>query len=329
MKHFFIISLPRSRSAWLANFLTAGDGFCFHEALRSVQTLDEYEQKVKAETLKYESVGDADPSLVPVLGEIVKRFPDAKFVVVRRDVLAVGVSHAAAFPKLVMTTEQLVTLDKQIEALLTDVNEDQVMEVAFEDLDLPQACNAIHQFCLGRPMDALRWQLLNELRVTVIAEKAAVTFAPWVRAQLTAQSYPVTPASAQWNALMSELCAERKDALTWLTQLWGLAMTWDHLVDGDLLDLPLAERTFEALLLEWPANPFWKSYAAALMPVLANALAAWRTGERARDYDIYCETACTVAFCLGGNEMVKRFSPRIRATVKQLLDEDNEKDGQS
>jgi hypothetical protein len=38
---FLIFSLPRSGSAWLANFLTYGNTFCWHEPLSEPQPLDE------------------------------------------------------------------------------------------------------------------------------------------------------------------------------------------------------------------------------------------------------------------------------------------------
>jgi len=200
--------------------------------------------------------------------------------------------------------------------------------VNYDKLDRDDICNQIHEFCLGRPMDRRRWLMLNELRVTAIAEKAAATFAPWVRTAISQVAYPVTPASKEWDALMAEICGERLDARQWLADLWDLTMTWDHLVDGDPMDVWRAERAFEAIVLQWPFNVFWQKHGPLLSPVLSNALAAWRTDERERHYDIYSETARAVAFCLGGQARVKQFSPRVQSAVKGLLMEDNERDGQ-
>ena len=40
--NFMILGLPRSRTAWLANFMTYNDFFCMHEGMRGCKTVDEY-----------------------------------------------------------------------------------------------------------------------------------------------------------------------------------------------------------------------------------------------------------------------------------------------
>ena len=46
MSNFFVVGLPRSRTAWLANFLTYEDKFCFHEGINGCSTLKEYKNKL-------------------------------------------------------------------------------------------------------------------------------------------------------------------------------------------------------------------------------------------------------------------------------------------
>ena len=42
---FFITGLPRSRTAWLANWFTYGHTFCFHEACRKVGKIEELKDR--------------------------------------------------------------------------------------------------------------------------------------------------------------------------------------------------------------------------------------------------------------------------------------------
>ena len=41
MPPFVVFALPRSRSAWLARFLTWGDWMCGHDELRHCRSLDD------------------------------------------------------------------------------------------------------------------------------------------------------------------------------------------------------------------------------------------------------------------------------------------------
>src|SRR5581483_3193569 len=58
---FLIVGLPRSRTAWLAAFLTGGEVHCHHELLRQCKQWIDYPQKLLATPAPI--VGDADPTL--------------------------------------------------------------------------------------------------------------------------------------------------------------------------------------------------------------------------------------------------------------------------
>ena len=82
MKKFFVLSLPRSGTAWLANFLTWGDSFCYHEISQGCESLDDIESAFK----KTDSpiVGSADTAAVVFFDKLVEKFPSAKFLFVVR-----------------------------------------------------------------------------------------------------------------------------------------------------------------------------------------------------------------------------------------------------
>ena len=70
---FFILGLPRSRTAWLANFLTYDDLFCYHEGIDGCSSMDEYKDKIG---------NDGDSCTGLVMLDIDRYFPDAKKVII-------------------------------------------------------------------------------------------------------------------------------------------------------------------------------------------------------------------------------------------------------
>ena len=90
MRPFFILSLPRSRTAWLANLLTFGDSFCFHEPLLGVEWIADLHRTFSASNAKY--VGCADAGASFFVDTIANCFPSAPVVVIRRDVDEVDAS---------------------------------------------------------------------------------------------------------------------------------------------------------------------------------------------------------------------------------------------
>lgn len=74
---FFITGLPRSGTAWLANLFTTGKTLCFHEPdPRDVVTA------INAQPGR--RVGASDPTLVRKYSQIVKLWPDARWLYVAR-----------------------------------------------------------------------------------------------------------------------------------------------------------------------------------------------------------------------------------------------------
>jgi hypothetical protein len=329
MNTFFIVGLPRSRTAWLANFLTNGNSFCHHEAMRTCSNLDELAAKLD-DHANFAEIGDADPTLCPILPQVIERFPAAKFVFIFRDIHDVAESHKTAFPKLDVSLDKMEEWDlkmRQALALLLDtLRPSQKLSLGYEDLNKPELCDKIHRFCLGRPMNVSRWEMLNGLRVTTIAEKAAATLAPWAKIAVSHLSNPLPASCKAWYELIAQLCGKEQAARDWLSELWAAALLWDHLTDGDAVNLAQAELVFEALLLKWPLNQFYMKHAAWLAPTLSNALSAWRDGGRARHYDIYTESALTVAFLIGGKDYAKQFSARVRAAAAAMLSDDDRQD---
>jgi len=71
---FFILGLPRSRTAWLANLMSYDGYHCHHEGSNNCYKLEEYKAKLGPCT------GDANTGLVLI--DIKKHFPDSKIVII-------------------------------------------------------------------------------------------------------------------------------------------------------------------------------------------------------------------------------------------------------
>ena len=56
--NFFITGLPRSRTAWMANFFTTQGNFCFHEGIDGCESLEDYSEKLKSDD--YVNIGDSN-----------------------------------------------------------------------------------------------------------------------------------------------------------------------------------------------------------------------------------------------------------------------------
>lgn len=81
---FFIVALPRSGTAWLANFLTWEHSHCFHEGLFGCESLDRYEDLLYSVDVPF--VGNSDTGAIYLLPAIYDRFPSARYIFVVRDI---------------------------------------------------------------------------------------------------------------------------------------------------------------------------------------------------------------------------------------------------
>ncbi len=81
MNPFFITGLPRSRTAWMAAFLTGGDILCHHELMKYCPTREVFFQSFRHPTLR---IGNSDSGL-PVTG-FQEAFPASKTVIIERHI---------------------------------------------------------------------------------------------------------------------------------------------------------------------------------------------------------------------------------------------------
>ncbi|VAX07955.1 hypothetical protein MNBD_ALPHA03-1277 [hydrothermal vent metagenome] len=73
---FFIIGLPRSRTAWLANFMTHNGEYCHHEGMNGCRSMEEYKDKIG---------GDGDSNTCMMMFDLKKHFPYRKILIIESD----------------------------------------------------------------------------------------------------------------------------------------------------------------------------------------------------------------------------------------------------
>ncbi len=179
---FFITGLPRSRTAWLANFFTWGNAFCHHDLLRlgfSVPTL-----KRKLQATRAEFVGDSDSALLLLAPQLVAEFPESRWLLVRRPVADAVADFQKYFgghpyPGLPpLTDSQAKDLfqrgDQQCEDLARLVPSDRLLQVRHDELDRLDCLRRIWEWCVPLPFEPERAEMLNTFNVSIISEKVKV-----------------------------------------------------------------------------------------------------------------------------------------------------------
>lgn len=187
MNPFFITGFPRSRTAWLANLMTYGESFCWHDVLQHCGDdpveLSEYLSHFPDDRITH--VGCSDSGIVRHHEAISHLLPNAPWVFIRRplgDALQSFLSFFREHPYQgfpPMNELQAVGLFEQLDAALTraiDLTPNNLrLVVDYEDLDKLSVCRAIWDHCATGEFSVARWHLLDQMRINIIPEKVDVS----------------------------------------------------------------------------------------------------------------------------------------------------------
>lgn len=155
---FFICALPRSRTAWLANYLTYGDSFCFHEPAVGLSSFTEMRRLFESAGRKV--VGSADCGNAWIVDGLAREFPDCRFVVVRRPLQEVRQSmQEIGLPDNGTLENSAIMLDYTVRTYSH-------ISLDADDLSNPEAVKMLCEY-VGAPFDLARFNLLASLNVQV------------------------------------------------------------------------------------------------------------------------------------------------------------------
>ena len=175
MNHFFVTGLPRSRTAWLANFLTWQGTFCYHDALSFLSPTDMV-MRFKSLTL-CDTVGDSDSALTLHMSAITRFFPDANWLFVVREPELASSSYwrrfGSKYPLGPQTESEcdrrFMELQERLEQAMEMVSNKMV--VKYDRLHLRGTVGTIWEYLVGTPFQEERWKMLETFQVNVIASK--------------------------------------------------------------------------------------------------------------------------------------------------------------
>lgn len=151
---FVVFSLPRSRSRWLASFLSNG-AECSHDLPVTVGSVDELCEAVSRG-------GSVETGLVSAWRLLRQRFPEVRFAVVQRPIAEVKAS-AARFG-WVFPDGYLEAQDRGLQEI-----SEQPGTLALNHLDLgtEDGCRSIYEYCTGQLFDPAQWRRMDAQNIQI------------------------------------------------------------------------------------------------------------------------------------------------------------------
>lgn len=168
----FFLSRPRSRTAWLALYLTGLGIHCFHELWRTCSTIEEVARVITAQQAGG-PVANADAANWFFLDELQEAFPEAQFIELYRpdvDVAAslrhtYGEGHYEALLEAYARVESATTLSQRTVVLY----DGWTPEVSRRVYELANA----NWYQPGWTTDQVAWhERLHQVRVSITDERA-------------------------------------------------------------------------------------------------------------------------------------------------------------
>lgn len=190
MNPYFIVGLPRTRTAWLSILLSSGPSICHHEALlRCEPSSPIFDLRAILSNVPHphKYVGDSDSGLPLYFPKLKQTWPSAKYVLVERPFTEAFKSHRRAFPcfksEKVRQAFDLIAQGLEVMKPATDN-----IVVNYDQLNDPMICKYIWDFCTDNsPFDVERCERLQQLRVNQIYSKVIEYAHPGFVANLKAR----------------------------------------------------------------------------------------------------------------------------------------------
>ncbi len=174
MNPFFITGYPRSRTAWLANFLTTHESWCYHEGTLLAKSFDEYCRTLELLNRK-EPCGDANSGLGFIYPVLLERFPKAKWVLIERQREHAELSFRCAFGQWETSEETHVKFQALTKLFAKLKPSCYVLD--YESLNDLEVCRKLWFHLLPHcRFDEGRWRFLHPLRVEQFVDKCKTAY---------------------------------------------------------------------------------------------------------------------------------------------------------
>lgn len=158
---FVVFSMPRSRSAWLARFLTWGDWHCGHEELLHARSLDDV-----TAWLSQPFTGTVETAAAP-FWRLLARHEGVRVVVVRRPVDEV----VASFLRLPLAFDEavLASLMRRLDCKLAQIERrvPGALSVSFADLDTEDGCRRVWEHVMPYPHQPAWWAAVSRVNIQI------------------------------------------------------------------------------------------------------------------------------------------------------------------
>lgn len=156
---FLVLSLPRSRSAWIAKFLSYGGRRCGHDIAPQCVTVQEF-----VDRLDRDYCGSVETGAVVGWRAILKLKPDLRIATVRRPVQQVYESLA----RFGLGAPEVLDELRERDAMLDEVERlPGTLSFTFDGLKHPWACQNLFELYLDMPFDWEWWESLAAVNVQV------------------------------------------------------------------------------------------------------------------------------------------------------------------
>ncbi len=152
MTPFVVLALPRSRTRWLAEYLSHDPWLCGHDELMHCQTLDDV-----ATWFTQPHIGSVETAASPFWRLLTAMQSSARIVTVRRPVPAVlaslvrhGIGGDTVAAMIRACDRKLDQIERRVPGVLS---------VRFEDLAREDVCAEVFEHCLQQPHDPAWWRV--------------------------------------------------------------------------------------------------------------------------------------------------------------------------
>jgi hypothetical protein len=156
---FVVYALPRSRTAWLARFLSYGGWTCHHEVAIQMRSIGDV-----VELFRQPRTGTAETGITPGWRLLHHLVPGIRAVVIRRPVddvveamLAVDIGGVGQYDRALLR-RNMEYMNRCLERIAV---ESDALVVDYADLDRAKTCSAIFRHCLPFEFDAAWWERLR------------------------------------------------------------------------------------------------------------------------------------------------------------------------